>query len=166
MMAVEHHLDDLEILQRATAFLHYEADLLDRHAFGEWLKLWDESGRYIVPASRDETDFENSLNYIFDDHVMRSQRVARLLGGQAPSATPLMRSVRTVSRVRLMDFHRDQWVVSSAQLIVTFKRSSQTLIAADVTHKLNISPDGIRMVEKVVRLINADEPLPELSFLP
>ncbi|MGE0666141.1 MAG: aromatic-ring-hydroxylating dioxygenase subunit beta [Sphingomonadales bacterium] len=156
----------LDHLRQASAFLDYEADLLDRHAFREWLALWDRNGRYILPIERGETDFENSLNHIYDDHTMRSQRIERLLSGHAPSATPVMRTVRSVSRVRLLGAEHGRLLVSSSLLIVSYKRQVQKLLAADVTHLLALLPDSIRIDEKIVRLIDSDEPLPELSFLP
>ena len=101
-----------------------------------------------------------------DDASMREQRVERLLSGHAPSATPIMRTVRSTGRVRLLETSPDNLFVASSLLIVSFKRQVQTLIAADVTHRLARHGDGLRIVEKLVLLINSDEPLAELSFMP
>ena len=157
-------LDDLTL---ARAFIDHEADLLDRLAYAEWLELWAQDGRYIVPIDRQATDYANQLNHIYDDASMRRQRVDRLLSGRAPSATPIMRTVRTVGRVRLRGTDAGGGlVVSSSLLIVSFKRQAQTLMAADVTHRLIRSANGLKIGEKRVLLINSDEPLAEMSFLP
>lgn len=156
-------LDDLAL---ARAFIDHEADLLDRLAYAEWLELWAPDGRYILPIDRQATDYANQLNHIYDDASMRRQRVDRLLSGRAPSATPIMRTVRTVGRVRLLETDANDLVVSSSLLIVSFKRQLQTLIAADVTHRLIRSATGLKIGEKRVLLINSDEALAEMSFLP
>jgi hypothetical protein len=51
-------------------------------------------------------------------------------------------------------------------LFVSLKRQVQTLIAAEVTHRLARDGDELRIAEKLVLLINSDEPLAELSFMP
>ena len=157
------NLDDLALTR---AFIDYEADLLDRLAYIEWLALWAQNGRYILPIERQAMDDENQLNHIYDDASMRRQRVERLLSGRAPSASPIMRTVRTVGRMRLLETDASALVVSSALFIVSFKRQVQTLIAADVTHRLIRGADGLKIGEKRVLLINSDEPLAEMSFLP
>lgn len=156
-------LDDLAL---ARAFIDHEADLLDRLAYKEWLKLWDAGGRYILPIDRDRVDYASRLNHIYDDRSMREQRVERLLSGHAPSATPIMRTVRTVGRIRLLETDEEALAVASSLFIISFKRQVQTLIAADVTHRLKRDGDGLKIVEKCVLLINSDEPLAEMSFLP
>lgn len=156
----------LDELALARAFIDHEADLLDRLAYAEWLKLWDASGRYILPIDRDTDDYPNRLNHIYDDTSMREQRVERLLSGHAPSATPIMRTVRTVGRVRLLDSEAKTLVVASSLFIISFKRQVQTLIVADVTHRLRREGTGLKIADKHVLLINSDEPLAEMSFLP
>jgi 3-phenylpropionate/cinnamic acid dioxygenase small subunit len=155
----------VEMRQRAVAFLDLEADLLDRLEYREWLDLWDPSGLYVLPIERIDTDFESRLNHIYDDHDMRSKRVERLLSGHAPSATPIMRTVRSAMRVRLLESAPDQLLLSSSLHIVSYKRQVQNLIAANVRHRLLLDGDMIRIKEKVVQLINSDEPLAELSFI-
>ena len=81
-------------------FAWYEADLLDHAVYDEWLTLWTDDARYIVPIEPGTTDFENSLNYAYDDHSMRKKRVERLLSGQSISASPVALTVRSLSRFR------------------------------------------------------------------
>ena len=157
--------DAPDLRQRVAAFLDLEADLLDRLAYREWLDLWDLSGVYIVPIERSETDYESRLNHIYDDHDMRSKRVERLLGGHAPSATPITRTVRSTMRIRILESLPNELLLSSSLHIVSYKRQVQTLTAADVQHRLLLDGDTFRIKEKVVQLINSDEPLGELSFI-
>lgn len=166
MTMLQHDERGLADLALARAFIDHEADLLDRLDYAAWLELWAPEGRYILPIDREATEHADRLNHIYDDASMREQRVERLLSGRAPSASPIMRTVRVISRVRLLETRADDLVVASSLLIVSFKRQVQTLIAADVTHRLARHGDGLRIVEKLVLLINSDEPLAELSFMP
>ena len=83
-------------LDEAMQFAWLEADLLDSAAYDEWLALWTPSSRYVVPIEPGATDFENTLNYAYDDAVMRAKRADRLVSGQSVSASPVARTVRLV----------------------------------------------------------------------
>lgn len=154
-----------DVRLRAAAFLDLEADLLDRLAYREWLDLWSPAGRYIVPIERSDADHESRLNHIYDDHDMRSKRIERLLGGHAPSATPVTRTVRSVARIRLHEGRADQLLLTSSLHVVSYKRQVQSVIAADVRHKIRVAGSGFHIEEKIVQLINSDEPLGEMSFI-
>lgn len=156
-------LDDVTL---ARAFIDLEADLLDRLAYADWLALWAPNSRYILPIDRDAADYDSRLNHINDDDSMREQRVERLLSGHAPSASPIMRTVRTIGRVRVLEADASEILVSSSLLIATYKRQVQTLIVADVKHRLIRAGETLKIKEKVVLLINSDDALAEMSFVP
>ncbi|QTH23943.1 hypothetical protein HRJ34_10785 [Rhizorhabdus wittichii] len=159
-------MDKLTGIEDVRAFLDYEADLLDRNDYHRWLDLWEPEGFYILPIEREGKDHADRLNHVFDDHVMRRQRVERLLSGHAPSAAPIMRTVRFISRLRVMETGDAEVLVSSSLLIASYKRQVLKQLPADVTHRLTVRPgEGIRIREKIVRLIDSDEPLGELSFV-
>ena len=164
MMSVREtlHVDDVVL---ARAFIDHEADLLDRLAYPEWLALWAPNSRYILPIEREATDYECRLNHIYDDDSMREQRVERLLSGHAPSASPIMRTVRSVGRVSILASDANELLVSSSLTVVTYKRQVQTLIVAEAKHRLARGGDGLKIKEKVVLLINSDDALAEMSFL-
>lgn len=148
------------------SFLDFEADLLDRNDYHRWLDLWEPAGLYILPIERDGNDHADRLNHIFDDHSMRRQRIERLLSGHAPSAAPVMRTIRYISRLRVMEWSDEEALVSSSLLITSYKRQVLKHLPADVTHRLSVGRgEGIRIREKIVRLIDSDEPLGELSFV-
>lgn len=149
----------------AAQFLWHEADLLDRKAYREWLQLWTPQAKYIVPIERDAQDFENALNYVYDDRGLREKRVERLLSGYAPSENPATRTVRTVSRFRILSEEDDSIELSSALMLVAYRRQAQRVMAADVTHKLVRTACGLRIGGKIVRLIDSDEPLTAIGFI-
>ncbi len=155
----------LPSLQLAVEFIWREAELLDRKNYQQWSGLWSETGHYVVPIDPDATDFEATLNYAYDDARMRAMRIERLTSGNSVSAVDAARTVRTVSRFTEVSRSADVIEVSSAQILVAYKREIHTLFAADLTHRLRFTPEGIRLEQKVVRLINSTDSLNALGFL-
>ncbi|MFM0502135.1 aromatic-ring-hydroxylating dioxygenase subunit beta [Paraburkholderia caffeinilytica] len=142
-----------------------EAELLDRKDYREWLSLWDPAGFYVVPIDHDTTDFAATLNYAYDDQDMREKRVQRMTSGYSASASDAARTVRTVSRFTLTSDTSSEVEVSSAQIIVAYKRGKSTLFAADLTHRIRFASDEPRIVQKVIRLIDSTEALSAIGFL-
>lgn len=152
-------------LQLAAEFIWREAELLDRKDYQHWTALWSETGHYVIPIDPDTTDFDATLNYAYDDARMRAMRIERLTSGYSVSAVDAARTVRTVSRFTEVSVSDDVIEVNSAQVLVAYKREVHTLFAADLTHRLRFTPEGIRLEQKVVRLINSTDSLNALGFL-
>ncbi|MFS8979173.1 aromatic-ring-hydroxylating dioxygenase subunit beta [Cupriavidus necator] len=152
-------------LQLAQEFIWREAELLDRKDYHQWAALWTDSGHYVVPIDPDTTDFAATLNYTYDDARMRAMRIERLTSGHSVSAVDAARTVRTVSRFTEVSSTGDLIEVNSAQILVAYKREVHTLFAADLTHRLRFTQAGIRLEQKVIRLINATDSLNALGFL-
>ncbi len=152
-------------LSEAVAFVWYEADLLDSATYDEWLSLWTDDALYIVPIEPGETDFENTLNYAYDNHEMRKKRVERLLSGQSVSASPVARTVRLQSRFRILASDESSCELRCAQMITEFRRGRERTYAADITFKLVRTPTGLKIQQKVVRLINSTEALGGIGYI-
>lgn len=152
-------------LAEAMEFAWYEADLLDHAAYDEWLSLWTDDALYIVPIEPGVTDFENSLNYAYDDHEMRKKRVDRLLSGQSVSASPVARTVRSPSRFRMLRSDPSSCELRCAQMITEFRRGRERIYTADVTFQLERSATGLKIKQKVVRLINSTEALNGIGYI-
>lgn len=147
------------------AFLSREAWLLDRKDYQGWIDLWHADGFYIVPATLENVEAESSLNYIYDDQDMRRRRVQRLLSGASLTATPPTRTVRSLSRIVVLDHADGLARISSSLVLIASRRAVQRVFAADVEHLLDLTGPTPLIVRKTVRLINADEPLTDISFL-
>ena len=149
----------------AEAFIALEADLLDHAEYQQWLDLWDDGGLYIIPIGEGD-DFEDRLNYAYDDAAMRRMRVARLTSGQSMSANEAARTVRVTGRYRLLDSSADDVVnIRCAQTLTEYRRETLRTYAANVTFVLKPCDDGFRIQKKVVRLINSDGALAGLTYL-
>ena len=154
--------DDLTPL---VSFLWLEADLLDSADFDPWLALWTPAGRYVVPIDPKTTDFENTLNYAYDDDELRQKRVARLRSGQAVSASPVARTIRSLSRFRLLQSGDGWHEIRCAQLLIESRRQRERYYAADVTHRIHATPDGLKIDQKVIRLINSADTLNGIGYI-
>lgn len=160
---------NLPLLHSVTAFVWLEADMLDHNEYAAWLDLWSPTGSYIVPIDAETTDFDNTLNYAHDDAAMRSLRVARLTGGESMSTQPMARTVRNVSRLRVIaeDGPPDQLSVTvrGAQDLRDFRKDVFHQHTADVTWTLLKNGETWRIQRKVVRLINSVDTLTGIGYI-
>ncbi|MEH3085706.1 MAG: hypothetical protein PGN26_04070 [Xylophilus ampelinus] len=153
------------LLQQATAFLWTEGDMLDHNEYQDWLRLWTDTGLYIIPIDPKETDHANTLNYAYDDAEMREKRTTRLMSGEAISSAPLARTVRSVSRVRVLAEEGDRVTVRCAQDLREFRKDRFRRHTADVTYELVKAGDGFLIERKVVRLINSTDTLTAVGYI-
>ena len=87
---------------RVSEFLIEEAHLLDEWRLEEWLALFTDDARYVVPGTDDPAaDPARSLVLVDDDHERLRWRVARLLSGHAHREFPWSRTRRIVGNVRV-----------------------------------------------------------------
>lgn len=156
---------NIPLLQQVSAFVWQEADMLDHGEFADWLKLWTDDGLYVVPIDPEATDFDNTLNYAYDDHAMREKRVTRLTSGESISTWPRARTVRSLSRLRVLGEADGVVTVRAAQDLKAFRKDVLREHIADVTYELRRDGDGFRLQRKVVRLINATDTLTSIGFI-
>ncbi|MBM9400058.1 hypothetical protein JUN65_00405 [Gluconacetobacter azotocaptans] len=152
-------------LQDAVALIALEADLLDHGAFRDWLTLYTPDGRYVVPIDPDVEDFESVLNYAYDDAAMREKRVERLLGGRSISAAPPARTVRLLSRYRMLETTDATCTLRCAQHLMELRQGRQRDYAANVTYRLKNTDGGLKINLKVIRLLTATEALTAVSYI-
>lgn len=145
-------------LAEASAFIWAEADLLDRLDYKPWLKLWTDTGKYIIPTERQVADYADVLNIVYDDQVMREARAKRLLSGFSMSSAPPARTVRTVSRFLVTSAGPDFIELRAAQMLAEYKYGHMRFLPADLTYRLVRGPDGALLIDqKIVTLINAED---------
>lgn len=156
---------NLQLLNQVSAFIWQEADMLDHGDFVEWLDLWTENATYIIPIDPLETDFENTLNYAYDDHHMRQLRVTRLTSGESISTTPRARTVRSQSRFRLLSDADGVVTVRCAQNLREFRKDVLKQYTADVTFELVRSGDSFKIQRKLIQLINSTDTLAGIGYI-
>lgn len=86
-------------------FLFEEAALLDAWQHEDWLALFVEGARYLVPpaGADDDADPATTLFYVADDWHRLCERVKRLGKRTAHAEFPRSRCRRMISNVRILD---------------------------------------------------------------
>lgn len=158
------------------ALLYREARLLDDHRYEDWQQLFTEDARYWLPISGDgsETDPERSISIIYDDLARIDERVFRTLHTRVLDQNPRSRTVRIVSNVEVdPDRIEGDVVVRCNQLIGELRPgghgqvglNDQRFLAGRCEYRLRAEPAGWRISLKKVVLLNADQPIYNLTFI-
>ena len=154
-------------LAHVAEFISLEADVLDQYDYQAWLALWVGEGTYVVPVEPNAQNFDDTLNYAYDNAAMRDMRVRRLTSGESMSASHAARTLRNVSRFRVLGREANGDLrVRNAQTLIEYKFDRHRIFAANVEWVLRPDGDSFRIVQKVVRLINGGDSLTGLTFLP
>lgn len=157
---------DLNLLNEVTAFIWAEADMLDHSEHDQWLSLWNEQGIYIIPIDPTQTDYANHLNYAYDDHHMRKLRVERLENGEAISTSPRANTVRSISRVRILQNENNEIILRCAQNLREFRKENLKHYTADVTfHLIRNEETGFKINKKIINLVNSTDTLSGISYI-
>lgn len=154
-----------ELITQVAAFIWQEADMLDHGEYAQWLESWTPDGLYIVPIDPAQTDFANTLNYAYDNAEMREKRVARLGSGESISTSPVPRTVRDVSRFRVLSNDGSNVTVRCAQNLREFRKDVLKHYTADVSFELVRSGGSFLIRRKVVRLINSTDTLQGIGYI-
>jgi 3-phenylpropionate/cinnamic acid dioxygenase small subunit len=145
-------------------FLYEEAQLIDERRLDEWLGLWNEDALYWIPQG-DEPDPIHRVSIAYDDHRRLVERVMRLNSGFAYSQDPPSRTCHLVGNVRVVSENGDGIGVASSLIVAEMRRSNQNLYAGRVEHRLTPDGDSYKISAKIVRLVNSDVPLGNVTFL-
>jgi p-cumate 2,3-dioxygenase subunit beta len=96
-------------------FLFHEAALLDTWQLDQWLGLFAEGARYLVPpaGADDDADPATTLFYIADDYHRLTERVKRLNKRTAHAEFPHSRCRRLVSNVRILGGSDERFTATS-----------------------------------------------------
>lgn len=122
-----------------------------------------------MPATTDPgADPEKHLSHIYDNRGRLETRVKMLQSGYRYSQEPASLMRRLISNVEVQTAENGEIVAESnfilAELAVQAKHEMHWW-AGRTTHRLRPAEGGLRMCAKKVVLVNAAEPLPNLTFL-
>jgi len=149
-------------------FIYREARLADEARYAEWLALWTDDGVYWVPATTDpRADPDRHLSHIYDNRGRIETRVKLLMTGHRYSQEPASLMRRLVSNIETSSDDGELVAESNfalAELAIQARRELHWW-AGRTTHRLRRVGGELKMCRKKVVLVNAAEPLPNLSFL-
>jgi len=157
------------LYRAAVEFLYTEARLADEARYAEWLALWTDDGVYWVPATTDpDVDPDTRISHIYDNRNRITTRVKLLETGYRFSQVPASSMRRLISNIEVTGADDGELLAESnfilAELSVQATHEMH-LWAGRATHRLRRVDGALKMSHKKVVLVNAAEPLPNLSFL-
>ena len=150
-------------------FLYKEARLADEARYAEWEALWEDDAVYWVPATTSpDADPSRQLSHIYDNRTRIATRVKLLQSGYRYSQEPASPMRRLISNIEVEKAADGHFIAESnfilGELSIQAKHEMHWWVGR-TTHRLRLADGSLKMSRKKVVLINAMEPLPNLSFL-
>jgi benzoate/toluate 1,2-dioxygenase beta subunit len=155
--------------QAVVEFLYKEARLADEARYAEWQALWTDDAVYWVPATTDPAaDPDTHISHIYDNRGRLDTRIKLLQTGHRYSQEPASSMRRLISNIEVEGTENGELVAGSnfllAELALQAKREMHWWMGR-ATHRLRRVDGELKMCRKKVVLVNAAEPLPNLTFL-
>jgi p-cumate 2,3-dioxygenase beta subunit len=148
--------------------LYYEAELLDSWRLPEWLELFTQDARYLVPTPGLPADAspDECLFLINDDRLRLGGRVNRLGRRTAHAEYPHSTTLHLVSNVRLEEGTPDSQVVHAAFYTSRIKDGVTDVFVGRLRYLLTRQDGLLRIREKRCNLhIEALVPQGRVSFI-
>lgn len=141
----------VDALERAQVedFLYYEAELLDTWNLDEWLTLFTEDARYVIP-SNDEPDGDPARDLVLldDDAVRLRARVERLNSRKAHREYPHSNTNHQVTNVRLRPVEDGDLPVSAAFTVWRFRSGRSSYYVGRYHYRLTVANGAVRIRSK------------------
>ena len=114
--------DKPTLREQVEDFLFREAELLDDWRLDDWVGLFTEDARYVVPTTDlPEGDPQRDLVFIDDDITRLRARAVRLNSRHAHREYPWSRTRRFVSNVRVQETNDGELAVSANVMVYRFR---------------------------------------------
>ncbi len=127
-------------------FLFQEAAMLDEWRLDDWVKLFTEDARYVVPTTDlPEGDPKRDLVFINDDITRLHARVARLTSRHAHREYPWSRTRRFVSNVRVEESNDAELSVTANVLVYRFRSGEGAPYVGSIDYVLRRDGGDLRI---------------------
>jgi benzoate/toluate 1,2-dioxygenase beta subunit len=153
--------------QAVEEFLYAEARLADENDYDGWEALWTEDALYWVPVDSPDSDPLTSVSVIYDNRSRIGTRLSQLRTGKRYAQAPPSRVRRTISNIEIGGVTESGDTEVGANFLLLEARARGTrLWGGRVTYRLRRAGGAVRMSYKKVVLVDLDQPVPTLGFLP
>jgi 3-phenylpropionate/cinnamic acid dioxygenase small subunit len=158
--------------QEAEAFLFKEARLLDERRLEEWLELFTADGIFWIPIE-DDADPGTQPSILFDDTMLRAQRVYQLLHTSHYCQMPPSRTIHMLSNIEVEEGAGPDEAIVRCNLVVFELRTGDhrqnglgeyRSFAGRCEYRLRRDGEW-RIALRKVLLIDRDLPIYNLSFV-
>jgi benzoate/toluate 1,2-dioxygenase subunit beta len=166
LVAVPDGLDRFEVEQ----FIYREARHADENDYDAWEALWTDDALYWVPADMEPTDPARTMSIIFDNRSRISTRLKQVRTGRRYAQAPPSHLRRLISNIEFIGGRTNaegsvDLEVGANFVVVEARPRGNHIWGGRVTYRLRRVDDHIRLAYKKVQLVDADTPIPTLSFL-
>jgi 3-phenylpropionate/cinnamic acid dioxygenase small subunit len=152
------------LLEAAEGFLYREAELLDEDRLEEWASLFTDDGRYWIPSNRFDIDPSKHVCVVYADKARLQEIIVRARSGTFWAQEPRSRVSRLLGNVQI-DGQLPVCNSRSRFLVTEIRRGQSRVFSGTYRHQLLFQNGQWKIQEKLVQLINNDEPLDNLTFL-
>lgn len=140
---------DAELVRSVEDFLYTEADILDEWRLHEWLALFAEEGRYLIPATdKPDGDPTKHLFLVQDDRFLLEQRVNSLQTRAAHAEYPHSRTRRLVSNIQASETEEGRVEVRANFAVFRARNGAVDTYFGRYRHLLERSDEGFRFVTR------------------
>ena len=148
-------------------FLVREAALLDEWRLDDWLDLFTEDARYLVPATdRSTADPKETLAIINDDMARLRGRVERLKSRHAHREFPWSRTRRFVTNVMIKDISGEEIHVNASFLVYRIRSGQVDPLIGSYVYTLRRVDGSLKIAaRKAVLDLEALRPHGTLSII-
>ena len=127
-------------------FLFREAEFLDDWRLDDWVSLFTEDARYVVPTTDlPEGDPQRDLVFIDDDITRLRARAVRLNSRHAHREYPWSRTRRFVSNVRVEENGNGELSVTSNVLVYRFRSGEGAPYVGSINYVLRRNGEGFKI---------------------
>ena len=130
-------------------FLFREAELLDDWRLDDWVALFAEDGRYVVPTTDlPDGDPQRDLVFVDDDITRLRARAVRLNSRHAHREYPWSRTRRFVSNVRVKEAGEGELSVIANVMVYRFRSGEGAPYVGSVHYKLRRNGDDFKIAHR------------------
>ena len=127
-------------------FLFREAALLDEWRLDDWVNLFTDDARYVVPTTDlPEGDPKRDMVFIDDDITRLRARAVRLNSRHAHREYPWSRTRRFVSNVRVEETNDGELAVTSNVLVYRFRNGEGAPYVGSINYILRRDGGGLKI---------------------
>jgi p-cumate 2,3-dioxygenase beta subunit len=130
-------LANLLLHREVEAFLFNEAALLDGWRLNDWLALFTDDARYLVPSTdTPDGDPRENLSLIDDDIARLRGRVERLNSRHAHREFPWSRTRRLITNIRIVESAGDEIHAAASFLVYRIRAGHVDPLIGSYEYKL------------------------------
>jgi p-cumate 2,3-dioxygenase subunit beta len=134
-------------------FLYHEAALLDEWNVDDWVDLWADDARYIVPTNDNpDGDPDNDLMYIYHDLKLLKGLAVRLKSVRAHREYPWSTTRHVISNVRAHEEDDDTISARAGFMVWRFRNADTDCYVGGYEYVLARTEDGLKIRTKRVLL--------------